>query len=159
MDIDNRHEKFRLTLKMKRILRKIAEKSCRSEGFLYPVMIGLLFVNNEEMTRINGETRNIHRVTDVLSFPMLNMVNGKVELKEEDFTDGKNTVYLGDIVIAPDVVEEQGKAYGHGFTRELGFLFSHGMFHLLGYDHMDSENEKIMMDKQEEVLSSLKITR
>ncbi len=129
------------------------------ENFNHHVMIGLLFVHNEEMKRINKETRGMDKTTDVLSFPMLDIENGKVDLMQEDFMDGKNTVYLGDIVIAPNVVKEQAEVYGHSELRELCFLFSHGMFHLLGYDHMDKESEKQMIGKQENVLSSLEITR
>lgn len=141
------------------MLGKIAKHCCVLEKFNHRIMIGLLFVYNDEMARINKETRDIDKTTDVLSFPMLDIVNGEADITDEDYMDEKNTVYLGDIVIAPDVVKEQVKSYGHSELRELCFLFSHGMFHLLGYDHMDEKSEKEMIGKQETVLTSFRITR
>lgn len=148
-----------MSFQMKRAIRKIAKSACVCEELNQHILVELIFVKNEEMVRINHETRGIDKVTDVLSFPMMDFVDGKVQLEQQDFIDGKNTVYLGDIVIAPDVVKEQADLYGHSYLRELGFLFSHGMFHLLGYDHMDKKSEKIMIGKQENVLSSLRLTR
>ena len=113
-------------------------------------VLNVIFVDNEEIHRINKEYRNIDRVTDVISFAL------------EDEKELKNpTGYriLGDIYVSLEKCEEQAKEYGHSFQRELCFLCIHGTYHLLGYDHMTEEEEKVMFTKQEEVLDAFQITR
>ena len=97
--------------------------------------------------------------TDVLSFPMLEFdENGDVVDSDFDFDDDE--VVLGDIVISAERAAEQAKSFGHSFLREMAFLTVHSMLHLLGYDHVDDpEGEKIMIEKQEEILGRLNITR
>lgn len=103
--------------------------------------------------------RNIDRVTDVLSFPMLYFdENG--DIIDSDFDmDGEN-IMLGDIVISAERAKSQSEEYGHSFRREMAFLTVHSMLHLLGYDHVDNpEGERIMFAKQEDILNLLGITR
>mgnify|MGYP004504643039 CR=1 FL=1 len=116
-------------------------------------------MDNEEIQRINKEFRNKDAVTDVLSFPMLEFdEDGNAEDCDFDF-DGEEAV-LGDIVISAERAAEQAKSYGHSFKREIAFLTVHSMLHLLGYDHVTSEeDEKVMFTKQDEILKQLGITR
>jgi probable rRNA maturation factor len=109
----------------------------------------IIIVDNKRIHEINKEYRGIDRPTDVISFAL------------EDSEDAQIEGYriLGDIYISLDKVKEQAEAYGHSFKRELCFLAVHGFLHLLGYDHMDSEEEKIMFGKQEEILNGFGITR
>ena len=112
-------------------------------------IFNIIFVSNEEIHSINKEYRNIDRVTDVISFAL---------------EDNKDIVYddfrlLGDIYIAIDVAYDQAVEYNHSREREVCFLATHGLLHLLGYDHMIEEDEKVMFTLQEELLSDYEINR
>lgn len=109
----------------------------------------IIIVDNKRIHEINKEYRNIDRPTDVISFA----------LEDSEGVEPENYRILGDIYISIDKVKEQAKAYGHSETRELAFLTIHGFLHLLGYDHMEPEEEKIMFAKQEEILNGFGITR
>lgn len=126
------------------------------------VKVNLKFVSPEEIRTLNKTTRGIDRVTDVLSYPYTNVkVGQKLKLKDYvcdiDPTDHK--LLLGDIVLCVERAKEQAKEYGHSVKREICFLFCHAMLHLMGYDHIEPEDEKIMTAKQAEILNSLNITR
>ncbi len=126
------------------------------------VKVNLKFVSPEEIRTLNKTTRGIDRVTDVLSYPYTNVkVGQKLKLKDYvcdiDPTDHK--LLLGDIVLCVERAKEQAKEYGHSVKREICFLFCHAMLHLMGYDHIKPEDEKIMTAKQAEILNSLNITR
>jgi probable rRNA maturation factor len=118
------------------------------QGLKGEFSVDILVTDTENMVEINRSRRKIDRVTDVLSFPM---VKGAV--------DREKPVFLGDIVICLEVLLSQAGEYGHSAEREAGFLTAHGMFHLLGYDHMEEDEEKVMFQKQEEVLDSLGLKR
>ena len=110
----------------------------------------VIIINNEEIHKMNKEYRGIDRPTDVISFAL------------EDYKDIKyenDYRVLGDIYISIDKVKEQAKEYGHSEKRELAFLAVHGLLHLLGYDHMEKEDEKVMFGLQEEILNEMGITR
>ena len=105
----------------------------------------VLITDAEEIQRLNASYRNIDRVTDVLTFPAW---EGDAILCPPDG-------YLGDIAICFERAEEQAKEYGHSLERELAFLSVHGALHLLGYDHMQPDDEKKMFAKQDEILNEL----
>ena len=106
--------------------------------------------------KINSEYRKINKETDVLSFPMFE----KEEI-DKIISEQNNIVHdiLGDIIISVDRVKEQAIEYGHSFERELSYMIVHGFYHLMGYDHMNDEEKKIMRAKEENILNKLKITR
>ena len=110
---------------------------------------GIIFVDLKEIQRINKEYRGIDKVTDVISFAL------------EDSIDNINMDMriLGDIYICIPKMMEQASAYGHSMKRELSFLTVHGLLHLLGYDHMNKEEEKEMFGLQELILNEAGITR
>ena len=112
--------------------------------------VSLSFIDNEEIRNLNRDFRNIDRVTDVLSFPMLSDDEFDIEYEEES---------LGDIVISIQRADEQAEEFDHSLEREICFLVCHSMFHLLGYDHMEEEEAKDMHRRVEEVLNGLDITR
>ena len=112
-------------------------------------IFNIIFVTNEEIHKINKEYRKVDRVTDVISFALED--NKDIEYK--DFR------LLGDIYIAIDVAYEQAIEYNHSSEREVCFLATHGLLHLLGYDHMTEEEEKEMFGKQEELLNAYDIKR
>ena len=110
----------------------------------------VIIINNEEIHKINKEYRGIDKPTEVISFAL------------EDYKDIKyenDYRVLGDIYISIDKVKEQAKEYGHSEKRELAFLAVHGLLHLLGYDHMEKEDEKVMFSKQELILDGYGITK
>lgn len=138
------------------LLKKI--KNCckaalEEEGISEKAEVSLTVVKNDEIKALNFEYRGKDYVTDVLSFPM-------GENDEFDVDPKTNRIILGDIVISAEKAREQAREYGHSFEREMCFLATHSMFHLLGYDHeVSAEEEKIMFDKQERVLRKLGINR
>lgn len=109
----------------------------------------VIVVDNEKIHELNKEFRGIDRPTDVITFALED---------NEDFPM-MDTRVLGDIYISLDKAKGQALEYGHSFLRELAFLSIHGFLHLLGYDHMKEDEEKIMFDKQEEILDGFGIKR
>lgn len=105
-------------------------------------------VDNKTIHKINKEYRNIDRPTDVISFAFLD------EESERNLKGGP--ISLGQIIISYEKAEEQAKEYGHSLKREMCFLFVHGMLHLLGFDHMEEKDEKIMFSLQDKILGGLK---
>ena len=110
-------------------------------------LVNIIIIDNEEIKKINKEYRNIDNVTDVISFA-LEDVEFKIPFR-----------VLGDIYISYDKVIEQALKYEHSEKRELYFLATHGLLHLLGYDHMNEEDEKIMFSLQRELLDKYDIKR
>ena len=108
----------------------------------------IIFVNKDEIQRINKEYRKIDRVTDVISFA--NCDDPEYDSKQKE---------LGDIFICVERAKEQAKEYGHSTDREFAFLAVHGYLHLCGYDHQTEEDEKIMFQKQDDILNKAGITR
>ncbi len=130
-------------------LRKVLEYAVKKEK-LNEVEFNVIIVDNDYIHELNKNYRGIDRETDVITFAL-----------EDDHTvqNGSGVRVLGDIYISIDKALEQSKLYQHSFKRELIFLAVHGFYHLLGYDHMTKEEEKVMFSKQEEVLSDCGITR
>ena len=129
-------------------LKEFLENVCQDEK-LTTGEFNIIIVDNEEIRNINREYRGIDRETDVISFAL-----------EDDKTFNFNDYrMLGDIYISIDKTKEQQEAFGHSFKRELSFLAVHGLLHLLGYDHMNKEDEDKMFSKQEEILSRYGIER
>ncbi len=114
------------------------------------VEVSILLVDNEQIRDLNNKHRKKDMPTDVLSFPLLT---------EFDNLSEDETIYLGDIVISVEKAMEQSKEYGHSFKREIGFLIAHSILHLLGYDHMNDEDEKHMIEKQKEILDNIDLRR
>lgn len=134
-------------------IRKCCAAALDEEKIKEKAEVSLTIVNNEKIKELNLEHRQKDSVTDVLSFPMSNG-------EEFDIDPETNRIMLGDIVISAERAVEQAKEYGHSFEREMCFLATHSMFHLLGYDHEISEKEeKIMFEKQDKVLQKLGISR
>ena len=112
-------------------------------------IFNIIFVSSEEIQKINKEYRNVDRVTDVISFAL-------EDTKDIDDLDFR---MLGDIYICLDKAYEQANIYNHSNQREICFLITHGLLHLLGYDHMEESDEKIMFNLQEDLLNEYGIKR
>lgn len=115
--------------------------------------LSVTFVDKDEIQNINKIYRDKDKVTDVISFA-LEEDEPDIEFNELDIPR-----VLGDIIICTDVAKEQAENYGHSFERELGFLALHGFLHLLGYDHMNKEDEKEMFGRQDDILNAYGLTR
>ena len=162
---DNRQEKIEVTEELVKALEHTIEFSLKEEEVNIPFEISLLFVDNDEIREINNETRNIDKETDVLSFPMLDYPKDKVFKDvyknyefDETYMDGEELV-LGDIVLSLEKALEQSKEYNHSFKREASYLVVHSVLHLLGYDHMEEDEKKVMRKREEEILGELDIKR
>lgn len=135
-----------------KLIENVISEALKYEGVSDNTEISVTIVDNEEIRKINNKFRNIDRATDVLSFPLIDFDN-------EDLPNDGSKIYLGDIIISIERAKEQANEYGHSLDREVGFLTAHSMLHLLGYDHMVPEEEKVMFAKQEEILSNLGLKR
>ena len=125
------------------LIRSAVQNTLRSEGRGGDVTV--LLTTEEEIRSLNARFRSIDRVTDVLTFPAW---EGEALIAPPDG-------YLGDIAICMKRAAEQAEVYGHPLARELAFLAVHGGLHLLGYDHMQEDEERIMRQKQTEILKEM----
>lgn len=130
------------------LLEKLMQFAVTKEK-ISPVEFNIIFVDDSYIHKLNKEYRGIDKKTDVITFAL----EDQIDVEYEDIR------VLGDIYISLNQAKGQAVEYGHSLTRELAFLCVHGFYHLLGYDHMTKEEEKIMFAKQEEVLSSFGISR
>lgn len=128
----------------------IIEQALKTLEIEDDVEVSCVLVGDERIHEINREYRHIDRSTDVISFAM--------EDNDQFYVEGMPRT-LGDIFISVDHAKKQAEEYGHSLRREMCFLFTHGILHLLGYDHMTDEQEKEMFDLQDEILGALSIER
>lgn len=163
--VDNRQKKLEVNDDFIEKLTKVIEFSLSEEEVYVPCEISLVFVDNKEIREINNNTRGINRETDVLSFPMLEYENKKVfkemyknyKFSQIDFNGDE--LVLGDIVLSLEKALEQSIEFNHSYEREASYLVVHSVLHLLGYDHMEDEEKRIMRSREEEILNKLSITR
>ena len=139
-----------------KLIKEVVSRVLEEEKVLPEVDVYITLTNNEEIHKINKEYRDVDRPTDVLSFPMYE-TDEIAGLKND--TDDEIEKILGDIIVSIEKVREQAEEYGHSFERELAYLVTHGMLHLLGYDHMIEEEKAVMRKREEEILETLNITR
>lgn len=154
INFDFEYEKIALN-----VIKQVLEE----EKFPHDVEISITFVDEEEIKEINSKFRDINKPTDVLSFPLIEYEElGKYDFIKDDmtlFNPESNEAMLGDIVVCIPKVTSQAKEYGHSEIREFAFLIAHSMLHLLGFDHINDDDRKIMEEKQNKVLDFLKIKR
>jgi probable rRNA maturation factor len=146
------HTESGLDQKFAALIEKTVRQTLVSEGLSIGAEIGVSFVDNEEIRGINKKFRRIDRATDVLSFPLIDF------RKESPLADGGH-YELGDIILSYERAVEQANEFGHAIEREIAFLTAHSMLHLLGYDHVNAEEETKMFGKQDAILNELKIFR
>lgn len=135
------------------IIKKVIDECFKVEKIdkdnLY---VNIILTNPDVIRQYNKKYRNIDKETDVLSFPMFEkdeLISFNTNIQEA----------LGDIIISIDRVKRQALEYGHSFERELAYMLVHGFYHLMGYDHIEDEDKKIMRKKEEYILNSMNITR
>ncbi len=137
----------KVSYRLKMLVRRAVVASLEYERFYNNAEVSVTFTDNEGIKVLNSEYRGIDAPTDVLSFPLTDF-----EGTEEPPAD-EATQMLGDIVISLERAKEQAEEFGHSFEREVAFLAVHSMLHLLGYDHVNSEDEdREMRRRQREIL-------
>ena len=128
--------------------------------------ISLSFVSLEEIRELNKDYRQIDRATDVLSFPLMENIEEleaeienyiRMEAEEEEPLGFE--IVIGDVVICMDKAIEQAEEYGHSLEREVNYLFTHSILHLLGYDHETDEEREIMRLIEEEIMTKIGLER
>ena len=138
---------FDLDLDYEKIIDEIVNEALDYMKCPYEIELNVVLSDNEGIHQVNLEQREIDAPTDVLSFPMLDYETAGdfsfLEKEEEiyNFNSDTGELLLGDIMISLEKVREQAKEYNHSEKRELAFLAVHGILHLLGYDHMNEEDE------------------
>ena len=152
--IDILDETGQVTVEQQELVSKLLEFAATQEEVKEGSEVSITFVDNERIHEINKEYRQKDAPTDVISFAMEEMGEGEIEIKGSD-----EPVVLGDIIISIDRTKEQANEYGHSYERELGFLAVHGFLHLLGYDHMNEDDERVMFSRQRELLEKYGLTR
>lgn len=128
------------------------DKGYEIENICKKVGVNILITTNEKIREINNTTRNINKVTDVLSFPAYEDIKNAPIYMHQEYP-----VVLGDIVINISKIYEQSMEYNTGFKRELSYMITHSFYHLLGYDHEIEEDKQKMRDKEEHLLNLLNI--
>lgn len=141
----NEQDKKKADFRLKSLIKKAVKGTLECEGFSRNVILSVTFTDNEGIRAKNKEFRDIDSATDVLSFPMYDMQNGDMP---EEYGD----VELGDIVLSLERAEEQAEEFGHSYERECAFLTVHSTLHLLGYDHVNSEEEDLIMREHQRVV-------
>ena len=137
------------------IIRRCVEATLEAEGVNVPCEINVFVTNDKGIRAINAASRNIDKATDVLSFPMFQLVPGQLPEDWEEYLDPETDMCpLGDMAISLERAIAQAKEFGHSTRREIGYLTIHSMLHLLGYDHLDEGEQKAQMRKREEDIAS-----
>jgi probable rRNA maturation factor len=130
----------------KALFKKIASSAEKRLELPKDYEISVTFVRSRTIHTINRDYRGIDRPTDVISFAIQDDL--------EDFIQEENKD-LGDIFINIDYARKQAKEYEHSYKREVCFLFTHGLLHCLGYDHMKEKDAKVMFSLQDEILDPI----
>lgn len=135
---------------IEKLLHFSAERECVQSN----AELSVSFVDKHTIQELNKTYRGKDEPTDVISFALQDHTGGGIEIVGEN-----SPLILGDMVISIDQTKEQALAYDHSFERELGFLVVHGFLHLLGYNHLEEEEEKVMFKKQTDILDDFGLER
>lgn len=146
--IENRQKAVKIPTGIRLLLRRCCTAVLNMEKFEDPAEVDIIFVDDKTITEINSQKRNIDEPTDVLSFPMGE--NGDYPINPEN-----GNKMLGDIVISVERAVKQSLEFDHPLTRELGYLTTHSMLHLLGYDHVNGGLEATIMREKEETVMDM----
>ena len=145
VDWSNDQRKRRAGFRLKSLVKSAIRAALENERFPYDPLISVTFTDNEGIREKNREYRGIDAPTDVLSFPMYDFKNGEKPLPGE-------ICELGDIVLSLERAAEQAEDFGHSYEREVAFLTVHSVLHLLGFDHVNSEEEELEMRQHQRAI-------
>ena len=146
------------------LMQRCADSAKAAEGVKLPLVVFVRIVNDDEIQTINRQQRGKDVSTDVLSFPTVNYPAGKTagsceRLLRREYDPETGACLLGDIIISMDHVRAQAQQYGHSVRRETGYLLTHGLFHLMGYDHMTDTDKPVMRAMEEKALAAIGLKR
>lgn len=144
--ISNLQEEMPFEGDLEELVEKVALAVLKQEGYPEEAEVSVVITGDDHIKELNGQYRGIDSPTDVLSF---------AQHEGEPMPDSGGEDLLGDVVISLPAAVRQGEEYGHGLRRELAYLTAHGVLHLLGYDHCDSESTAVMREKEEAALKLL----
>lgn len=156
---------FEFGFDVENLIKDLTNETLKSENVpFFNVSLNVSFTDDESIHAINKEFREMDKATDVLSFPAIDFnapadFSGIKEGDPEYFDCETGELILGDIMISTDHAVSQANEYGHSLKREVAFLITHSLLHLLGYDHMSDDEREVMEAKQEDILKRLNITR
>ena len=136
------------------LIRRTIRTALAAEGLTAPCEVDVLLPADDGIHEINREMRQVDRPTDVLSFPEFELTPGQLP-GPEDADPGTGLIPLGDMVLSMERVAAQAREYGHSKRRELSYLVTHSVLHLLGYDHLDEGPMKAQMRAREEAIMAL----
>jgi len=136
------------------LIRRTIRTALAAEGLTAPCEVDVLLTDDDGIHEINREMRQVDRPTDVLSFPEFDLAPGE-HPGPEDADPGTGLIPLGDMVLSMERVAAQAREYGHSKRRELSYLVTHSVLHLLGYDHLDEGPMKAQMRAREEAIMAL----
>lgn len=164
MKLEFEDERGLLSGEDRALMQRCADAAERAEGVKLATAVFIEIVDDEAIRRINREQRGKDAATDVLSFPTVSYPAGRTagsceRLLRREYDPETGACALGDIVISMDHVRAQAKEYGHSERREAGYLLTHGLFHLMGYDHMTEKDKPAMRAMEEKALASIALTR
>jgi len=140
-----------------KLLTETVSATLKYENVTMPCYVSITIVDEDEIKEINNEHRGIDSVTDVLSFPVVNLIDGSFDNNAGDYFEGR--LILGDVVLCAKRAKEQSIDFGHSYDRELGYLTCHSILHLIGYDHEDDSEREVMRQKEEAVMALLNLKR
>lgn len=162
LEIDD--ERSLLDDEARALMQRCADSAEKTEGVTLPLYAFVRIVDDDEIQVINREQRSKDVSTDVLSFPTVNYPQGRTagnceKLLRREYDPEMGASLLGDIIISMDHVRAQAQQYGHSVQRETGYLLTHGLFHLMGYDHMTDADKPVMRAMEERALGAIGLTR
>lgn len=164
MKLEIENERGLLDAQGEALLRACADAAERAEGVSLATAAFVRITDDEEIRAVNREHRGKDASTDVLSFPTVRYPRGRTAgdcpaRLSCQYDPDLDACMLGDILISMDHVLAQAREYGHSARREAGYLLTHGLFHLMGYDHMTDEDRARMRAMEEKALASVGLTR
>ncbi|MEF9864391.1 MAG: rRNA maturation RNase YbeY [Christensenellaceae bacterium] len=156
--LSEEQEKLEFTQDMKDAVQKTLDEAQKELGT--ECCVSVLITDDDGIQGLNKEFREVDSATDVLSFPTYDLKKPLKDCMSEidtEMVDG--CVFLGDLAVSLERAQKQAHDYGHSLIREVAFLALHGTLHLMGYDHVLPQDEKVMMQKQTEIMKNVNIGR
>ena len=146
------------------LMQQAASAALLKEGISFPCFATVRICDDETIRDLNRTYRGLDRSTDVLSFPSVRWPEGRTagqcaEKLRREYDEMMDACFLGDVVISIDHVRAQAAEFGHSLQREAAYLLVHSLCHLMGYDHMTEEEQKKMRSQEEEIMSTLGLSR
>ena len=138
-----------------KLIRRAAKAALKAQNVDADCIINVMLTDDEGIHAVNLEQRGVDAPTDVLSFPMNELTEGKFDADECEYDFETEKCLLGDMVIDLERCAKQAEEYGHGFDREVSYLTVHSVLHLLGYDHLDEGVRKKVMRAREDAIMEI----